>query len=106
MPDSYRIIESPHGLGIRFRLAEVVSGGEEMASIEAYANAVVFDDQFAQARNLLKRAAQVRPLSCRMFQQCHHAEMGQISVNAVECLASALDSIIDPFAHVRAGVQD
>ena len=98
------LVKEPQGLGVGFGCADVVPGGENVAGVEADGEALRVLDAFYDAGEMLKPAAEIRPLPGRGFQSRADFCAGRLSMNSVEAVNQPGKADLFPRPAVCAGV--
>src|SRR5688572_30268063 len=84
------------------RGTDVVTGGEDVAGIDADADAVSFVDEPEHLSELCEGTAETRSLSSGCLQERHHLVIGDGLVNGVERPGDLIDSLFDSGSHMCA----
>ena len=93
-----------HGALVAVARAQLITGGEDMAGVEADTDAARVVDAGEDLSQFLERAADARALSCRCFEQRDDAMIGNGRVHRIERTRDLIDGGVRARAHVCAGM--
>ncbi len=96
----------PHHALIRFGVAEIMAGGEEVAGVKADGETFGRADGVEDAGEVPELVAEHGALAGRALEGYAHGEAGGGGVDVVEGGGDAGEADVDAVAEVRAGVED